>query len=105
MARKSKRRSKKRKFKTVTFKLSERQKKSLDKYSKARNTTPLKLIKKSIETYTSLQEDITLPKNETINNQLDLFIEAQAIDEKNGTRGDDDLTQVEPTDKQSDGSK
>lgn len=80
MPQKKKKRPKKRKFKTVTFKLSERQKKSLDKYSKARNTTPLKLIKRAIETFTSLQDDMLAPKEQISENQLDLFIEAQAMD-------------------------
>lgn len=79
--------------------------KSLDKCSKAKNTTPLKLIKRSIEAYTSLQEDVTPHKDETINNQLDLFVEAQAIDEKNGKPGNDDLTKVDPTEKQDEGNK
>lgn len=77
MARKSKKKPKKRKFKTVTFKLTERQKKSLDKYSRARNTTPLKLIKRSIETFTSLPDDVPPPQAPTSKNQLDLFKEAE----------------------------
>jgi hypothetical protein len=79
-----KKRPKKRKYKTITFKLTERQKKSLDKYSKARNTTPLKLIKRSIETFTSLQDDAPLPQELTSKNQLDLFIEAEAMEAANG---------------------
>jgi hypothetical protein len=47
-------RKKKRKvvrFKTVQFKISARQKRSLRNYCKARGTTPIKLIKKSIQKY------------------------------------------------------
>lgn len=95
MPRKSKKKPKKRKFKTVTFKLTERQKKSLDKYSKARNTTPLKLIKKSIETFISLPPDVPPPKIQTTENQLDLFIEALALEEMNGKQLNDELVKAE----------
>lgn len=65
----------------MTFKLTERQKKSLDKYSRARNTTPLKLIKRAIETFTSLPNDVDPPKAPTPQNQLDLFREAEVLTE------------------------
>lgn len=62
------------KFKTITFKLTARQKKSLDKNSKARRITPLKLIKRSIEHYLKLVEEAQIPVH--INSrQLDLFAE------------------------------
>jgi len=77
MARKRKKKIKKRKFKAIAFKLSERQKKSLDKCSKARNTTPLKLIKRAIEHYISLPNDVVPPPIPTNDNQLDLFVEAE----------------------------
>lgn len=89
MPQKRKKRPKKRKYRTVTFKLTERQKKSLDKHSKARNTTPLKLIKRSIEIFTSLQDDMLATKEQISDNQLDLFIEAQAMEAINGSEGDD----------------
>ncbi len=81
MTRKKKRNQRKRKFKTITFKLTERQKKSLDKYSKARNTTPIRLIKRAIATFVSLPNDMPPPKAPTTKNQLDLFIESELISE------------------------
>lgn len=77
MATKKKKRQIRRKFKTITFKLTERQKKSLDKYSKARNTTPLKLIKRAIDVFISLPDDVPPPPAPTTENQLDLFVEAE----------------------------
>lgn len=58
---------------TVTFKLTSGQYKSLKNYCKARKTTPIKLIKKSIERYISHYEyevpaDLFLTEN-----QLELF--------------------------------
>ena len=41
------------KFHTITFKLSHGQYSSLKNYCKARKTTPIKLIKKNIEKFTS----------------------------------------------------
>lgn len=81
MATKRKKRQIRRKYKTVTFKLSVRQKKSLDKYSKARNTTPLKLIKRAIDTYISLPDDVPPPPAPSTHNQLDLFVEAELASE------------------------
>ena len=77
MVQKRKKSQKKRKYKTVTFKLSDRQKKSLDKYSRARNMTPLKLIKRSIEIFISLDYDVPPPKAPKVENQLDLFTEIE----------------------------
>ncbi|NOU45556.1 MAG: hypothetical protein HOO86_00655 [Bacteroidales bacterium] len=48
---KSKKKVKRHKFKQITFKLSERQNKSLMKYCKACNTTPIKVIKRNLERY------------------------------------------------------
>jgi hypothetical protein len=75
MAQKRKKSVKRKKYKTVTFKLTDRQKKSLDKYSRARNMTPLKLIKRSIENFISLDYDVPPPKAPCPQNQLDLFTE------------------------------
>ena len=73
-----KRRSRKRKkirYSTVTLKLSMRQKRSLLNYCEARQTTPNKLIKKSIRRYIN-GFDKTVPEEfyATVN-QLDLFEE------------------------------
>lgn len=72
----SPRRRKKRKvtkFKTVSFKLTLAQKRSLVNYCKARKTTPTKLIKKMIRPYLNnysrhVPEDLYVTEN-----QLDMF--------------------------------
>jgi len=78
MALKPKKKKKKKKnvtkFKAITFKLTARQKKSLDKNCKSRRTTPLKLIKYSIKNYLSLVEEAPPPVFYTAR-QLDLFAE------------------------------
>ncbi len=65
---------KKVKYKTITIKVTARQKKSLMNYSKSRHTTPNKLIKKAIrpllENYSDLV--VTVNKHEKLN-QLELF--------------------------------
>lgn len=76
MAPKRKKKRKVKKYKTITFKLTARQKKSLDKNSQARRTTPLKLIKRSIENYLSLVEEAPPPAYIT-SRQLDLFAEIE----------------------------
>ncbi|UBM61827.1 hypothetical protein LA303_10460 [Candidatus Sulfidibacterium hydrothermale] len=68
-------RSKKNAFKTVTFKLSAKQMKSLKNYCKARKTTPIKLIKKSIRNYTENFSEEVPPKYYVTANQLDIFEE------------------------------
>ena len=72
-ARKKKR--KKVKFKTVTFKLSSRQKRSLINYCEARKTTPNKLIKKAIRRYIEFYAREVPPEYFITENQLDLFVE------------------------------
>ena len=75
MPEKSKKKARKQvKFKTITIKVTARQKKSLLNYSKSRRTTPNKLIKKAIrpllENYAEMQvSSLTLAKV----NQLELF--------------------------------
>ncbi len=75
-----KRKSKKRKkikYRKVIFKLSAKQKKSLDNYCAARKTTPNKLIKKSIGRYINnfsknVPEEFCITEN-----QLNLFEKEQ----------------------------
>ncbi len=74
MASKRKKKRKAVKYRAITFKLTDRQKKSLEKNSKVRRTTPIKLIKKSIDHYLSLQAE-EKPPNYATPNQLDLFEE------------------------------
>ena len=66
------------KFKPVVFKLTVRQKKSLEVHCRERNLTMIKLIKKSINDF------LTLPMHDHVEyqvspNQLDLF-ENQTVD-------------------------
>ena len=59
----------------VTFKLTSGQYKSLKNYCKARRTTPIKLIKKSIERFISHYEYEVPAELYLTENQLDLFDE------------------------------
>ncbi len=70
--RKKKRRSVK--YKAISFKLTARQKKTLEAYCSVRHTTPLKLIKRSIQHFLTLNPDDP-PPDYTTANQLDLFWE------------------------------
>lgn len=75
----SRKHKKKRKYKTITFKLSEGQFRSLKNYCKARKTTPIKLIKKNIERFLTAYE-YDVPKELYVTeNQLDLFEEFDKI--------------------------
>jgi hypothetical protein len=68
-----KRRRKKIRYSTVSLKLTMRQKRSLLNYCRARQTTPNKLIKKSIRRYIN-GFDKNVPDNYYVTeNQLDLF--------------------------------
>lgn len=60
------------KYRAITFKLSDRQRKSLEKNSRIRKTTPIKLIKRSIDHYLSLQAE-EKPPDYVTPNQLELF--------------------------------
>ena len=61
------------KYHAVTFKLTAGQYKSLKNYCKARKTTPIKLIKKSIERFTSHYEYEVPAELYLTENQLNLF--------------------------------
>ena len=78
------RRRKKRKitrYKTISFKLSVRQKRSLQNYCKARKTTPTKLIKKMIRPYISNFSGGVPEEYYVTENQLDLFEEEVQIND------------------------
>ena len=66
-------RKKKHQYKTVSFKLSTKQMKSLKNYCRARKTTPTKLIKKSIRYYTENFSKEVSQKYYATTNQLDIF--------------------------------
>lgn len=61
------------KYKSVTFKLSAKQMKSLRNYCRARKTTPTKLIKQRIRYYTENFSKQVPEKYFVTHNQLDLF--------------------------------
>jgi hypothetical protein len=64
-------------FKTVTFKISARQKRSLMNYCEARGTTPNKLIKKSIRKYLESYADRVPEQYFVTEKQLKLFAEVE----------------------------
>jgi hypothetical protein len=66
---------KRKKFKTVSFKLSNRQMRSLKNYCDARQTTPTKLIKKMIRDYIEYFDKEVPEKYRGSHNQLDMFNE------------------------------
>jgi hypothetical protein len=68
-----KKRKKKIKYKKIVFKLSAKQKKSLENYCKARKTTPNKLIKKSISRYINGFDKSVPDEYFRSERQLDLF--------------------------------
>ncbi|MGN0032930.1 MAG: hypothetical protein ACI358_04035 [Candidatus Limimorpha sp.] len=68
-------RKRNRRFHSITFKLSQGQYRSLKNYCKARKTTPIKLIKKNIERFTSNYEYNVPEELFLCENQLNLFDE------------------------------
>ncbi len=71
----AKKKRKKVKYKTISFQLTSKQKKSLTNYCKARKTTPTKLIKRMIRKYID-KYATEVPKDYYVTeNQLDLFEE------------------------------
>lgn len=75
MAARRKRKPKPLVFKTISFKLTVRQRKSLRNYCKARKTTPTKLIKKMIRPYIEHYAVSVPDECYVTENQLDLFEE------------------------------
>ena len=76
-AEKNKRSRKSYQYHAVTFKLSNGQYRSLKNYCKARKTTPIKLIKRSISRFISTYEYEVPPELYVTENQLLLFDEDQ----------------------------
>lgn len=68
---------KRKKFKTVSFKLSPRQMRSLKNYCAARRTTQTKLIKKMIRDYIEYFDEEVPEKYHNAHNQLDMFNKEQ----------------------------
>ena len=75
----SKKRRRKVRYSTVTFKLTLSQKKSLLNYCKARRTTPTKLIKKHIRKYLEKFAFEVPEEYYVTENQLDMFEEPVQI--------------------------
>ncbi len=71
----SRRRRRKKKviYRTITFKLTARQKRSLWNYCKARKTTPTKLIKKMIRPYIENYDSKVPEELYVTETQLDMF--------------------------------
>ena len=60
-------------YKSITFKVTSRQKKSLDNFCKSRNSTPIKVIKRSIQPLLDNYAH-SAPLNSIVTvNQLELF--------------------------------
>jgi hypothetical protein len=76
---KKKKSRRKYKFHAVTFKLTSGQYKSLKNYCKARKTTPIKLVKRSIERFISHYEYEVPAELYLTENQLDLFEEIENV--------------------------
>ena len=85
--RNNKKKSRRRNYKyhAVTFKLTSGQYKSLRNYCKARKTTPIKLIKKSIERFISHYEYEVPHELYLTENQLELFNLDEFNDERQKT--------------------
>jgi hypothetical protein len=74
-AKKNKRSRRSYQYHALTFKLSSGQYRSLRNYCKARKTTPIKLIKRSISRFISNYEYEVPPELYLTENQLELFDE------------------------------
>jgi hypothetical protein len=73
MSKSRKNKTRKNRFKTLTFKLSFRQFKSLQNYSEIKGTTPLKVIKDRINDCIEEYSDEQIGKEKIAKNQLSLF--------------------------------
>lgn len=60
-------------YKSITFKVTSRQKKSLDNFCKSRKSTPIKVIKKSIQPLLDNYAHAAPLNNFVTVNQLELF--------------------------------
>jgi hypothetical protein len=78
---KKKKRKKRTIYKAITFKVSARQKKSLEAYCKEHKIGMLRMIRKSVQEYLNRPEGETKSIDYVSANQLDLFIEAQLASE------------------------
>jgi len=70
---KKKKKKKAVKYKSITFKLSSTQKKSLGNYCKARKTTPTKLMKKLLKPFLQNYSENVPKEYQVSERQLDMF--------------------------------
>jgi len=70
---KKKPKQKKIKFKTLSIKVSEKQKNIIDKFCKVKKTSPNKFIKQAIKTYIVSSQFSVVEENYITENQLSLF--------------------------------
>ncbi|HRY32336.1 MAG TPA: hypothetical protein P5531_05160 [Bacteroidales bacterium] len=70
---KKKKTARKLKYRKVSFKLTEKQKKLVDRYCKARKTTPTKMMKAAIRDYLSRYSGTLADEDYISENQLKLF--------------------------------
>ncbi len=70
---KTKAKIKTKKFKTISFKITYSQRKSLENFCKANNTTPVKLIKKAMHKYLHNYTEVEKITPQVLPNQLNLF--------------------------------
>jgi len=73
LRKKSKKKRKPLRYKTITIKITSRQKKSLVNFSRSRRTTPNKIIKKAIRPFLQNYINLEVNNNHGKVNQLELF--------------------------------
>lgn len=71
--RKSKKKKKPIKYRQVVFKLTDYQKKALDRYCKTNKLTPVRFMKSLINSHVARFKDESRPPSYVTNNQLELF--------------------------------
>ncbi|MFH1159633.1 MAG: hypothetical protein V1733_01625 [bacterium] len=74
--RKVKKKRKPIRYKTITLKLTTRQKRSLERFARSRRSTPNKIIKKAIHPLLENYADLEMSKGNGKVNQLQLFDES-----------------------------
>ncbi len=71
--RKSKKKRKPIRFREVTFKLTDYQKKALDRFCKTQKLTPVRFMKALINSHVARYKDEARPPSYVTENQLELF--------------------------------
>ena len=101
VADKKKKKIKKIKYRKVSFKLSDKQKKVIDRYCKLKKTTPTRMMKAAIKDYL-LRSNASLPEEDYISeNQLKLFddddleLEEEFYEDEDSDGNDEDEEDIE----------